>query len=458
MVTTTNEYLLLLIERGKSLKPLKEKLYSMGGFYDGIGYAFPCASELMLSQIVKPLGLKIIKRALGEGQTFEKLKQAHKVMFFRDTLIKVEQRLLVYREELELDDLTKETIKDSIASEQKKEVIIELLCESERLRESIDWAGRMEKSQAISVGKSLDLRFISEISKDYFLKTPPVKPSLLVYEKNDGNMEATKIPFLHKEVTAMLVAEGGRGKTHLCAHLATCVTSGVPFLGKFEIASPGAVCMIVGENNPEDIKRLLFKSRNHIKKMLDENEKNRGVKDYKRFPTDGKELSRIEKLLCPVSVHGLQANLVDGKGNPTNFFHILLEELKTKEPEEGFQLIIIDPASRFAGAESEKDNAVATAFISRLEQISASLKGKPTILLSHHKSKAGTRDSAGQTDARGASALVDGARWMATLTSNNTEDDFSLFLAVPKTNFTPPVKKILIKKTWDGLMSFERFE
>jgi RecA-family ATPase len=152
----------------------------------------------------------------------------------------------------------------------------------------------------------------------------------------------------------------------------------------------------------------------------------------------------------------MNASLVDDRGEPSSFFFSLLEQLKTREPSEGWQLIILDPASRFAGAETEKDNAVATAFIACLEKISQSLKGNPTILLAHHKSKAGTRDSSGQADARGSSALTDGSRWQANLIKDPDDPMITTF-DLTKTNFTPPIQKFQMKKRFDGIPEFHQW-
>jgi len=336
----------------------------------------------------------------------------------------------------EIDAMREEVVKEPPSLEKPKEII-------KRLQKVAD-------TYAPKKDDGFPIKPICEISIDYFSKEPAEKPVLLSYIEK-GDTKAKKIPFLHKEITAMIVAEGGRGKTHLCAHLACCITSGVPFLGNFEIRSPGAACFIVGENNDQDIQRLLFKTRKHIAEMLELNE----TKGHEKFPTDGKELDRIEKLLYPVSIHGKQAALVDENGKKTDFFYHLLKGLKREEPEEGFQLIIVDPASRFSGASAEKDNAIATAFIASLEEISDNLKGKPTILLSHHKSKAATKESSGQGDARGSTALVDGCRWMATMQKGKEKD--TLLFDVAKTNFTPPIQTITIKKSWNGLLSFGGF-
>jgi len=372
--------------------------------------------------------------------------------------IKKEESLDHFGGEAAIRDMI--SIADSIDLEEE----LKSLKNKSTLRKILDLARGNDPEALIKIGleaeknassshTKLELKFISEISPDYFKKQPPEKPALLEFIK-DGDVSGRKIPFLHKEITAMLIAEGGRGKTHLLMMLSACVATGIPFLGKFQIVQPGAVCVIVGENNRDDIHRLLFKTRGHIAKMIEDNEKR---KAHDKWPSYPNAIERIEKFLCPISVHGMNAGLVDGKGNKTPFFTSLLKGLKEKEPDDGWQLIVLDPASRFAGPEAEKDNAIATAFISCLEEISDNLRGKPTVLLAHHKSKSGIRDSAGQADARGASALTDGVRWQASLAKDKDEETITIF-ELNKTNFTPPIDKFRIKKRFDGIAEFQNWE
>jgi hypothetical protein len=221
-------------------------------------------------------------------------------------------------------------------------------------------------------------------------------------------------------------------------------------LGKFFIKTPGGVCLIFGENNQQDIHRLLYKTRTHLHELVAENGRK---KEYEKFAIPPHAIERITHFVYPLSVHGINASLVDKIGTPTPFFFSLLDQLKAREPEGGWQLIILDPASRFAGAEAEKDNAVATAFIASLELISQSLIGTPTILLAHHKNKVGIRESSGQADARGASALTDGSRWQANLSKDKEEDEIVNF-EITKTNFTQIVQKFQMKKLHDGVLKF----
>ena len=117
------EYLILLAQKGKSLKPLKEKFYEMNGFYNGIGYAFPIEQHDILKGIVKQLkDTKIIKSPLSEGQTFESMRQAHKASYFQEKLIKVENDLLVAVHDIpiQIADLSEETVLNIEISEEKK--------------------------------------------------------------------------------------------------------------------------------------------------------------------------------------------------------------------------------------------------------------------------------------------------------------------------------------------------
>ena len=65
---TYNHYC-LLIAKG-NLKPLREKFYEQGGFYNGVGYAFPAKNEEFVQQILSALPeAKILKLPIGIGQT-----------------------------------------------------------------------------------------------------------------------------------------------------------------------------------------------------------------------------------------------------------------------------------------------------------------------------------------------------------------------------------------------------
>lgn len=149
MTERQHHCLILLVEKGKSFKPLKEQFQNLNGFYNGIGYVFHQQHESILSQITAPLNTKLIKMPLPEGQSFESMRLSHKATFFKDNLEEILSKLLSYKNNLGLDELSEKSIKTASISDSTKEEIIELLHQCDRLQESIEWANNIEKSLLI---------------------------------------------------------------------------------------------------------------------------------------------------------------------------------------------------------------------------------------------------------------------------------------------------------------------
>jgi len=239
-------------------------------------------------------------------------------------------------------------------------------------------------------------------------------------------------PFLKQGIVGQLVGAGGIGKTHFLVQLALSIVTGVPFLEEYTTGRPGNVFLGLGENSEDDLHRLLHKMVTSLK--FSQNQK-----------------IEASKRLAIMSFCGMDASFVKDK-SPTAFYNNLFNELKIKEPDDGWSLIIFDPISRLLGADAENDNAAATQFISLLERLSLELSGKPTILFGHHMSKAGFGNiDTDQTAARGSSALTDGVRWQANLEkvqmeSSNETDRTKIKFKVVKSNFTEiPDSQILEK-------------
>jgi acetate kinase len=99
--------------------------------------------------------------------------------------------------------------------------------------------------------------------------------------------------------------------------------------------------------------------------------------------------------------------------------------------------VILDPLSRFAGCDAEKDNAAATRFVAAIESLLKS-PGTPSVLVAHHTSKTSRSKDATAVDesvddSRGVSALTDGVRWAARLTRL---DDLLARFVVRKSNYS----------------------
>jgi hypothetical protein len=110
--------------------------------------------------------------------------------------------------------------------------------------------------------------------------------------------------------------------------------------------------------------------------------------------------------------------------------------------------ILIDPLSRFAGFDVEKDNAAATRWVQVIETLTAPECGSPAVLIAHHTKKRGADDR--KSDAvdliRGASALKDGVRWAAVLEQQKRTRGGPdlLTLKIVKANGVPPQLSPLI--------------
>jgi replicative DNA helicase len=165
MTNTENSYLIVLLEKGKSFKPLKEQFQMLEGFYNGIGYVFPQHNEQFIKRIVSSLNVKIMKMPFADGQTFESLRLSHKTSFFKEKLIENQSKLLKYRDDLEVDKLTEESIQSSPLPNPEKEAVLDLFHECERLKESIHWASGLEK--ALNINSSHTVQCVDELIEEH---------------------------------------------------------------------------------------------------------------------------------------------------------------------------------------------------------------------------------------------------------------------------------------------------
>ncbi len=441
----TSNYFNLLLAK-ENLKPLREKFYEMGAFYTGIGYAFSPKHEDFLRQIVLALpAAQIVKLPMEERQTFESLKQIYKAAFFRGKLNDLEIQINAQERSLRLDEISEESVNASSLPDEKKNFLLAMLEEKESLTKAINWAEGMEKALSSIKPSVKEIQFICERDINFFLDDAPDTPRLINYL--DGDIPK---PLIRKGIVGMLVGAGGVGKTHALAQLAISIATGSNWLGKFPVEKPGYVFMGLGENADEDIHRLLRK----IAKSLFKNSESSTF--FEKDP-----LQEASKRMAVMSVTGADATFVH-QGNPTPFFENFLNQLKAKEPEEGWSCIILDPISRFLGADAETDNAAATRFISLLEKITLDLKGNPTVLFGHHMNKSGIGSkSTDQGAARGSSAITDGVRWQANLDKARKEngeegedlsDKNQIVFRTVKSNFTAILPEIKLQKDETGCL------
>jgi RecA-family ATPase len=216
------------------------------------------------------------------------------------------------------------------------------------------------------------------------------------------------VGWLRRGIVGLIVGGGGTGKTMAALQLAVAVAAAGegPDPQWFGVSvSAGAregVLVLLGEEPAEEAHRRCWRAARAS-----------GLTDA--------QLAAAARRLVVVPLAGEAPALREGGVGVQRAETALVDALKEllREPPEGcagWSLVVVDPLSRFGGPDAEVDNAAATELVTTLEGIRGAAPGNPTLLLVHHKGKAELREGgASQTGARGASALVDGARWVADL-------------------------------------------
>lgn len=139
----------------------------------------------------------------------------------------------------------------------------------------------------------------------------------------------------------------------------------------------------------------------------------------------------------------------------THFVQEIQEELQQAMRERHpYLLLALDPLSRFAGADVEKDNSAGTRFIQVAETFTAEDCGQPNVIIAHHVRKTG-KDGASENLIdliRGASGLVDGARWAVVLNRKSKKKGAPdlITLELAKVNYAPPMDPITLARPVDG--------
>lgn len=253
----------------------------------------------------------------------------------------------------------------------------------------------------------------------------PARRVLLSYE-NNCILPLGKVGFF--------AGEGGIGKSWALTQLAVSVCTGLPWLQTFHVpeSSVGAVVMIMAEEDAEEMHRRLRHVVHHL-----------GLAAHQQ--------SDLNQRLWPMPMAGQFVEFLT-EGEVSKHFEQFKSLLMAHAPPGGWSMIVLDPASRFMGAETEKDNALATRFVQLLEQLTT-LPGQPTVICAHHTTKTSrtAQGGAGHSVAmRGASALTDGARWQGNLFADEDEQgellkDRAVFTVV-KSNYGPKPPAVYLKR------------
>jgi len=284
-------------------------------------------------------------------------------------------------------------------------------------------------------------KWLHECGADWLTTEPPNRRWLLKQEsdKQRGQEHDNWRGWLPLGKVAMIAAGGGVGKTAVLCQLALAVATGKDWLKTFRVPpeAVGHVLLGLGEEDEEEIRRRLFKGAESME--LTTPERTRAAEHILPLPLAG----------TPIALTRTKAGNIEQTEN--------LARLRERLTGAGvdWRLVILDPLCRWSGDDTERDNPSATRFIEAVETL-VRVPGEPTVMLAHHTTKAARKENTDDaTTARGSSAIVDGVRWVATMTikdrdKKDTKDSSAetVILKVSKSNYSfrgEPVKLINVE-------------
>lgn len=240
---------------------------------------------------------------------------------------------------------------------------------------------------------------------DWLTVAPPRREYLLhdARDPKSGGLEEHGAGMLPRGKVGILAAAGGVGKTYALCGLALSVVTGRAWLGHFPVGDRkrGRAVLVLGEEDTAELRRRLYTQARAM--GLD--------------ASHGADAARILALPgAGLDALALTRGEDEGAGVRTAFADGLLAHLRAVAERDGpWDVVILDPLSRFAGPDVEVDNSAATRLIQVLERF-AKLPGEPAVIVAHHTTKAARKEGdTGANAVRGASGLTDGARWCGHL-------------------------------------------
>lgn len=254
------------------------------------------------------------------------------------------------------------------------------------------------------------------------------------------------LPGLPIATVGNLVAPGATGKTQFLLQLAVCRCLGLPsFGGLFPEAAPEEVLFLAAEEQEVILRQRLHDIVHWI--IGDE-----------LFPakTRASVINELQHRLKLFPLSGKDVRLIDD-GYDTK----VMKEISRLG--EGCRLIIADPLRRLHDGD-ENDSGAMTQLVQCLERIATHTNA--AVLVAHHTSKAAAFNgqSESQQAARGSSALTDGVRWQANLSTmtpkfaeaQNIPIDNARFyvnFAISKTNYGAPQAPVWLRRLPSGVLT-----
>ncbi len=248
-------------------------------------------------------------------------------------------------------------------------------------------------------------------------------PALFTLDDYYGNEQM----FMPRGKVSVLASEGGLGKSLLALHLGISLALNKPTSLKSwcnQALKPnpvsGKVVLLYGE---EDLDTCLYRLRMQL-----QNDMGKVNPDL---------LRKLSGRLIPVPLcviqQGMDSSLAlsdskrSGDNRAIHRLERLIRSLNKVAGDDGIDLIVIDPLSHFGGPDFEVDNTEASRLMKNLQQLTLSVKGKPTLLAIHHSPKTSKKGKLANA-VRGSSALKDNARWASVLRRVDEDESGENFL------------------------------
>lgn len=262
-----------------------------------------------------------------------------------------------------------------------------------------------------------------EPDERWLREPPPLRQWLTKTEDGLG--------FLPRGEVGILAAPGSSGKTWMLVALALALATGTPWVGMPTSGRTRRVVLLLAEDTADEVRRRI-QAQAAIMELN---------------PTD---LVGKLRIMARDGVPGPIAD--DNAPNSLSAFgqRLLADMEAWGEAVGGIDLVILDPLSNFGSPDCETDNHAATTTMRAIERFTA-LPGSPAVLVAHHTRKQNaTERRKGDTldldDIRGASGLVNRARWAAILSSvaSPWEGVRVSRMEVVKANYCPPLPPVLL--------------
>lgn len=284
---------------------------------------------------------------------------------------------------------------------------------------------KLQNAMNAEANNELDVSEFEPTVGDLNLATLEIPQRSFIFHTDEGF--GINEGFLPAEVPCIIAAPGGCGKTYLLIQAAVAAACGSRWLHA-KALKPIKVLYLAGEEDKNEVARRL---QSVLKSM--------GISGSKKM------LELVNQNLRLFPRVGNNERLIDEEDKPTETFKKLEFFLKKHSD---IKLVILDPASKYMGCETEKDAAKAQNWVDLLWQLSLT-EGKPSILVAHHTRKDGNKstilkasekDKAPDMDLdaiRGSGGLVNGFRWAMLLARREYDDNTErVFLRVVKANYT----------------------